>query len=188
VASDWDMGMMTGGRNCSHCGARLGTRDRVCFSCQRESGPASPSGSDGSAAGADVAGTTRKAGHLPQAGSGSTAIRVAERQAAERAGPERSLQLELIWGNCPACGDGPMPNDRFCQSCGTEIRSAGASSPTRRSMPADHVGMPCARRRGLHAMQRTAFIAPSQLAFSPARLAMKYTSRQLNSWTPVWRS
>ena len=140
--------MMTGGRNCSHCGARLGTRDRVCFSCQRESEPASPSGSDGSAAGADVAGTTRKAGHLPQAGSGSTAIRVAERQAAERAGPERSLQLELIWGNCPACGDGPMPNDRFCQSCGTEIRSAGASSPTRRSMPADHVGMPCARRRG----------------------------------------
>lgn len=34
--------------------------------------------------------------------------------------------LQTGW-TCPACGDGAMPQDRFCKSCGTEIGSAGAS-------------------------------------------------------------
>lgn len=36
--------------------------------------------------------------------------------------------MQTSW-TCPACGEGAMPNDRFCKACGTEIPPPAASTP-----------------------------------------------------------
>jgi len=116
------------GRCCEHCGAPVGPRDRVCFSCQRAVAPAPAS-----------IGPTPGAGRLQASFAQALGPTVPpEPVFYEVQRPSSRLVRFLRTGwTCPGCGKGGVPSDKFCTKCGTPIQAIRPepTEPRRASRP-----------------------------------------------------